>query len=631
MSETQPWKPIASIWPRMLGIFALTTTIAMAAIAETPSSRPWQPNLSKAVPSAEQPTAGEAIEAMYAKAESLLRGSGHDVTISVSGFESLTRDAFASAAWPDLVTLDGPSMQLASRTMHLDDGERRVHVIARWNEPAPANANRLAAAQIDAREAAAILDRPGFHKDIGGDLAGTSVALSSYTVNLQALGESRVYQAAIFWRALEDGTYTSSIQDHVLPIDLIIGIDAEPTPHQDPKSMMGETRMRLPFGAPPTKMADECFYDFESELGVSLIQQRLTGHFVGIHGSRMQAQYDWECEIDCQASCAPSFVFDRCVESPVAVFTNASVTRHKVHHRSDIGAQSSNPMEATCAVAQHCAFGECVGGVCPGISIGVDVTILEAGAAINFQNASESLDEFRPSDTFTRRCRRNLPICATANTVAHTLSIDGAVSTPPTKSGHILDRIEATDIVHHGKQMNYVLEEWALVDMTASPAVGKSVLASSSSHFARSQEQRIATTGGNPLAKGAGSARTMLVIEAPAHANNDRLIPLPKLQVADHRLPPETPTGRAILRLDLADDRSLSNVRVVQDATAGGLTATARNTIAEQLAFEFASEKTHRVIAFVAIEIGEEISMLDSVVFLPKCCGCNPTPPHHCE
>lgn len=110
------------------------------------------------------PTAEDVIEAMYAKAQSMLEGSGHEVTVALDDYRHLSLDELDTVPWLDLVTVDGRRLELGKHFLTLNDHEKRfVHVSAEWKDAqSPEALEKVFRLAPIAHEVAAVLDRPDF-------------------------------------------------------------------------------------------------------------------------------------------------------------------------------------------------------------------------------------------------------------------------------------------------------------------------------------------------------------------------------------------------------------------------------------------------------------------------------------
>lgn len=187
----------------------------------------------------------------------------------------------------------------------------------------------------------------------------------------------------------------------------------------------------------------------------------------------------------------------------------------------------------------------------------------------------------------------------------------GSLRQLPVK-GIQLNRFEDSGMKHHGEPMTYLMAEWALVswDLAKNGGAGR-ILASSSAAFS---ESSLADLGINEKAAGLGTA---LLVAAPPHDDNSRLVALPELQLTA----PITAAaaGQVLVEVDFSEDRQLQGLRVLHD-TLGGVSAELLGQLKSSLAMSYASDAQHRAISFALITVGAESRLETAVTYLPKCC-----------
>jgi hypothetical protein len=195
------------------------------------------------------------------------------------------------------------------------------------------------------------------------------------------------------------------------------------------------------------------------------------------------------------------------------------------------------------------------------------------------------------------------------------------LSTVPVK----LSRLEASEDMHHGEAVSYLMGEWAVLAQgtptgLANSAPSVRTLRSSSPEFAASQAYQLRSSpvpaaGGSPAA----ADRITIVVAKPPHEANSREIPMPALKIAPAGLLPGAVSGKIAIRADFSEAGELVDFEILHD-TVGGVSAQLAAHIKQALSLQHLSEQRHRVVAFAVLSVGESLTLDSKLLYLPKCC-----------
>lgn len=190
------------------------------------------------------------------------------------------------------------------------------------------------------------------------------------------------------------------------------------------------------------------------------------------------------------------------------------------------------------------------------------------------------------------------------------------------KSSFVLHRTElGTD------GLSYLVEEWVILtysSQTGASGPRVSILNASSPEFAAAKSRDL-TQGARVSWKGIssrreGSSETVLVIEAPIHPNNSRLVATPDLRLSDPEVPAGITPAGVLVRADFSEDETLQRLQVLR--ADGVVTDNLLAVLKDRLQLHRNSTRHHRTVVFARIEIDKSMEVSSLATILPKCC-CN--------
>jgi hypothetical protein len=117
-----------------------------------------------------------------------------------------------------------------------------------------------------------------------------------------------------------------------------------------------------------------------------------------------------------------------------------------------------------------------------------------------------------------------------------------------------------------------------------------------------------------------------LVVQSPVHAQNERHVHLPGIRLLDSALPPtrRTVAGATVLaRLEISIEDLVEDVDLLYASDPTVADDWLRDFLASRIAPAPHGEKRHRTHAYVLLTLGDEMTLVDSIVALPQCC-CGP-------
>lgn len=183
--------------------------------------------------------------------------------------------------------------------------------------------------------------------------------------------------------------------------------------------------------------------------------------------------------------------------------------------------------------------------------------------------------------------------------------------------------------VEHLRGMHYVMEEWAILVVerdAAGALLSIEVPAASSSAYADHQRQSLVQSftpdgGPSPLPQADGTERSvLLVVHHPNHPHNERWIPTPQAHLGAGTLSGEAAEGRAVVRADFSEDRTLSALDVLWSD---------RPVMEEELAFlesnltlVYGNDDEHRVVLYGVVQLGGKTIDLENYMPVPSMCCC---------
>jgi len=167
----------------------------------------------------------------------------------------------------------------------------------------------------------------------------------------------------------------------------------------------------------------------------------------------------------------------------------------------------------------------------------------------------------------------------------------------------------------------YLMEDWALVTYASDSkgrVSGTRVERSSSPVFELFGHGLGAALDGQP------PTGKVLVVQGPVHPHNARHIEKPAVHLAPKAVAFLGPEGRAVIRVDIGEDRRIRDVQVL--GVLGNLPPSIQlnQYVQEKLKLAYASEKHHRIIVYLIVRLANgRLEVVEQRMFLPLCC-CSP-------
>ena len=168
----------------------------------------------------------------------------------------------------------------------------------------------------------------------------------------------------------------------------------------------------------------------------------------------------------------------------------------------------------------------------------------------------------------------------------------------------------------HQDEMEYLLEEWAILQpsATSGPSRDVEVLNASSPGFATAAAARLRGRGADL------PARPVLVLDSVNHPLNERFIPTPTVHLSGplvQGIPPGA--GRAVVRADFSESGELGALDVFYASEA--VPSKLLEDIKARVEIEYQTSGRHRAISFMVLGFGDgPVQVLDSQTVLPACC-----------
>ena len=589
----------------------------------------------------------DVVRQLYGNAQELLVGSGHEVSIQVDDLMTFGVDQFERHKWTDMVTVKGSRLQIEKVFLSVDAGEPLLHVRAEWHADESELPHKGSVAYEDHEPSVAEIEalfqgdalpsKPADEHTASGSLPEKmeTLALSTYSVVLQAEGVSRSYRAAMFWRRNESGELKLNIQDNVLtPVESIAFETAEATPHLSFDALFAARPDLRPgpssagaSSSNPTSQKMDCLTTTDNKLSPFNSLVGYENHLGGFHEAVLQVNFQKSCNGNCQANCAPTYAFAGCHDSgPLNVITK----RHKIYAAYRL-ASGGGHLSATCGGALQCAIKECHIGFCGG---GVSLGINWNGSRFNFSGTTNTLLSYDLEATDSGGCLQfpddpPNPPCGNIQTGVSMLAFeDDAPSLALAANSFELTRSEPSNMKHHGEPVTYAMGEWALVDVTAPDTSGRPEVAmrkASSAAFGLAKTEPIHDALGLLPSKSERHPKTVLIVEHPTHEDNSRAIPMPDLRLETVELGSRGPVSsrsdtprRIMVRADFGEQRQLQGFDVIHDPI--GLGEQELEQIRDGLSLEYQNDDTHRVVVFAVLELGERVEIERTLAYLPKCC-----------
>ncbi len=198
--------------------------------------------------------------------------------------------------------------------------------------------------------------------------------------------------------------------------------------------------------------------------------------------------------------------------------------------------------------------------------------------------------------------------CSATSTTLTVTSVESGATVRRSEGTYSLRRRDSQEHVR------FLLDDWAVVSYLPAPGGAPIVdlLASSSPTFAAAALESVRS--GGSLA----SPQRLLVVEAPVHPRNSRYIPTPSIRLLKAAHATELPSGELVVRADFAQSGRLTELKLLQSTLRDA--APALQELRRRLRVAYKTAKRHRVIAFLVVTTGDDLSLLSSQPVLPQCC-----------
>jgi hypothetical protein len=212
------------------------------------------------------------------------------------------------------------------------------------------------------------------------------------------------------------------------------------------------------------------------------------------------------------------------------------------------------------------------------------------------------------------------PCSVTPPTEATVLELTEATSSraPTLSTDFFSDRREVVDGI------KYVMEDWAVLRLAGERAGSTRLISIEGSSSDRLASKRVPPGARGKATGSEESERIVLMVEAPAHPDNSRMIPPPKIELRPAAVPYLGPRITAAVRIDVDEAREIRDSRVLYSSDSLPTGIDLAEHLRTHLLFRYASEKRHRIIVYgiVDLEAGR-VRLRENVVIVPLCC-CNP-------
>lgn len=189
-------------------------------------------------------------------------------------------------------------------------------------------------------------------------------------------------------------------------------------------------------------------------------------------------------------------------------------------------------------------------------------------------------------------------------------------SIPP---GFFSDRREVVDGI------KYIMEDWAVLRLTAEEAGSTPLLRVEEASSVRTATRSLEVVALDMASSFEEPESAVLLIEAPVHPDNSRMIPTPGVELRPTALPYLGTRVTAAVRIDVGEDRRVREVQVLYSTGTLPAGMDLAGHLRTNLQLRYGSEKRHRVIVYGVVDLeAGRVRLRTSEVVLPLCC-CNPT------
>lgn len=116
---------------------------------------------------------------------------------------------------------------------------------------------------------------------------------------------------------------------------------------------------------------------------------------------------------------------------------------------------------------------------------------------------------------------------------------------------------------------------------------------------------------------------SFLVIQQPVHERNDRWIPLPEIHLTETTLASDRAGSGEIVavRAEIFENPRIEELQLLYASMPVDETWL-RELLKQRITLQFATPKEHPTVAFLVLQIGEQLEVVSTRSVLPKCCPC---------
>ncbi|MEM9554127.1 MAG: hypothetical protein AAGC60_07700 [Acidobacteriota bacterium] len=557
----------------------------------------------------------EAITEIYQRFEDASSASGQEIRFEIDGVTTYRNGQFDELIWTDLFTAPGGWTLETVPHIRLRDlpSQEQISFVSHWDDQDDTewSAQDFLKRTTLLRADEAVTRLGAWDTDRFDGVRG----LTTFAVTISFAERARSYSGLVLWAPLDDETVLFSLVDHVAPgVDLAFH-EQRAFVTRDQLEVRPDSEVPAPWKA-LTCLNWPPFDQYDPTIGTGALT---IGHSSGSHSASLRAAR-YCSQSNCTSFCSPYSAFKACNEA--GSISNPLYWHKKANSVAIDSVNGFGETRSECGYGWGCAVKSCLFGVCGGITFGAS----GRGASLKVNATSGVLSDMSISKGgFCPAAGVDFePPCSGLVGEVATLSLsEGAVKVDLPAADFKLTRLEASDVVHHGEPVSYLMAEWALLSYQApqgkAPA-RTAAIATSHPDFAQAKRAELEVAlGAGTAAKAAPGDHLTLVVGLPQHEANSRKIAMPDLRVATDRVPGGSAARKVLVRADFGEDRELQGLQILHDSL-GGVPHELALHIERSLSLEAASDEQHRVIVFALLEVGQTLELEAAIPYLPKCC-----------
>lgn len=331
---------------------------------------------------------------LYASMEEKLRRSGYAAELEVSEIRTLYAEDFHGVLWPDLVTLSGgDELRIDRIEVTFADGTLGLSYRPQWvvdeSEQTRAVAQMVEGMSLGTMLELTSADVPAFAR---------VVAVTAYRVDAAVADKRRVYNAAVFWSAEDDGRVTFTVQDQV--VERVDEALVESLKFAPQEVLMSQALLRdadtdsVPGRATAATTTGSCRDFTQPHTFDQTAGRDFQGHVSGYHEGKARFIFHCSCSSsDCRSTCQPSMDFNQsvtyCSETGNLKGTGA-VHKPRTSQKFQPGSIPSTDFTgANCGAGYACAIQWCPLSGCGGFQITGSAAPLNMGVEITFSYSAQ--------------------------------------------------------------------------------------------------------------------------------------------------------------------------------------------------------------------------------------------------